>query len=110
MAAGPPSPRRPQKSDYGGSVNGDGGGRHNRLSATTTKTGGRRRRVADEAAAAATAPDGGFGWVICGATFLCHFVVGGTYYSFGIMLPDLIKYFDSDHVTISMIGSGNLQS
>ena len=51
-------------------------------------------------------PDGGWGWVICFATFLCHFVVGGTYYSFGIMLPHLIEEFNSDHVTISMIGSG----
>ena len=51
-------------------------------------------------------PDGGWGWVICFATFLCHFVVGGTYYSFGIMLPHLIEEFSSDHVTISMIGSG----
>ena len=50
-------------------------------------------------------PDGGWGWVICCATFLCNFVVGGTYYSFGIMLPHLIKEFNSDHVTISMIGS-----
>jgi len=50
-------------------------------------------------------PDGGWGWVICFATFLCHFVVGGTYYSFGIMLPHLIEEFNSDHVTISMIGS-----
>ncbi len=52
------------------------------------------------------APDGGWGWVICLATFLCHFVVGGTYYSYGIMLPHLIDQFNSDHVTISMIGSG----
>jgi len=36
---------------------------------------------------------------------MCHFVVGGTYYSYGIMLPHLIQQFDSDHVTISMIGS-----
>ena len=50
-------------------------------------------------------PDGGWGWVICCATFLCNFVVGGTYYSFGIMLPHLIEEFKSDHVTISMIGS-----
>ena len=54
------------------------------------------------------APDGGWGWVICLATFLCHFVVGGTYYSYGIMLPHLIDQFNSDHVTISMIGSGEL--
>ena len=52
------------------------------------------------------APDGGWGWVICAATFMCHFVVGGTYYSYGIMLPHLIKQFNSDHVTVSMIGSG----
>merc|ERR1719510_558670 len=50
-------------------------------------------------------PDGGWGWVICCATFLCNFVVGGTYFSFGIMLPHLIDEFNSDHVTISMIGS-----
>ena len=52
------------------------------------------------------APDGGWGWIICIATFMCHFVVGGTYYSYGIMLPHLIQQFESDHVTISMIGSG----
>ena len=52
------------------------------------------------------APDGGWGWVICIATFMCHFVVGGTYYSYGIMLPHLIQQLNSDHVTISMIGSG----
>ena len=62
-----------------------------------------QKRISQE-----VAPDGGWGWVICLATFLCHFVVGGTYYSYGIMLPHLIDQFNSDHVTISMIGSGEL--
>ena len=38
-------------------------------------------------------PDGGWGWVIVAASFLCNFVLDGIAYSFGIMLVPLVKYF-----------------
>ena len=40
-------------------------------------------------------PDGGWGWVIVAASFLCNFVLDGIAYSFGVLLPPLVEYFDS---------------
>ena len=38
-------------------------------------------------------PDGGWGWVIVIASFLCNFVLDGIAYSFGILLVPLVKHF-----------------
>ena len=50
-------------------------------------------------------PDGGWGWVVCLASFFCNFTVDGIAYSFGILLVPLVEYFDSSRSTISWVGS-----
>ena len=51
------------------------------------------------------APDGGWGWVVCFACFLCTMITDGIAYSFGILLNDLVTHYDSNVGTISWVGS-----
>ena len=50
-------------------------------------------------------PDGGWGWVVCFASFLCNMILDGIAYSFGILLGPLVIYFDSNRSTVSWVGS-----
>ena len=50
-------------------------------------------------------PDGGWGWVIVAASFLCNFVLDGIAYSFGVLLEPLVKYFNSSRSEVSWVGS-----
>lgn len=50
-------------------------------------------------------PDGGYGWVIMVASFLCNAIVDGTMYSFAIYIPDLTAALDATEMQITSIGS-----
>ena len=50
-------------------------------------------------------PDGGWGWVVCFASFMCNFMVDGIAYSFGILLGPLVEHFECSRSTISWVGS-----
>lgn len=50
-------------------------------------------------------PDGGYGWVIVFASFMCNLVVDGIGYSFGVFLPELVNYFEVGKGTIAFVGS-----
>ena len=50
-------------------------------------------------------PDGGWGWVVCVASFMCNLILDGIAYSFGILLEPLVNHFQSDNSTISWVGS-----
>ncbi|XP_049872731.1 monocarboxylate transporter 4-like isoform X2 [Pectinophora gossypiella] len=50
-------------------------------------------------------PDGGYGWVIVFASFMCNLVVDGIGYSFGIFLPELVKFFGLGKGTVAWVGS-----
>ena len=39
-------------------------------------------------------PDGGWGWVVVFASFLCNMILDGIAYSFGVLLNPLVKYKD----------------
>ena len=39
------------------------------------------------------APDGGYGWVVCAASFMALFIVDGVGMNFGILLPTLVQEF-----------------
>ena len=41
-------------------------------------------------------PDGGWGWVICFASFMCNLVLDGIAYTFGVLLEPLVTYFGSN--------------
>lgn len=50
-------------------------------------------------------PDGGWGWVVVFASFMCNLILDGIAYTFGILLKPLVEDFDSDAGTISWVGS-----
>ena len=50
-------------------------------------------------------PDGGWGWVIVGASFMCNAIVDGFIFSFGILLLPLIDEFGESKSKTAWIGS-----
>jgi len=50
-------------------------------------------------------PDGGWGWVVMIASFLCCLVLDGIAYVFGVFLEPLKNYYDVDNATMSGVGS-----
>ena len=61
--------------------------------------------IEEEDILAPAPPDGGWGWVVCAASFLCNMILDGIAYCFGVLLTPLCKYFDSDPGTVSWVGS-----
>lgn len=52
-----------------------------------------------------TAPDGGYGWVVLVASFVSFFIADGWSYSFGVLFPVIVDYFEESHGTTSMVGT-----
>lgn len=50
-------------------------------------------------------PDGGWGWVIVVASFVCCAVIDGLCSVFGVLLPDLVTYFGESSSKVSLAGS-----
>ncbi|XP_058821435.1 monocarboxylate transporter 3-like isoform X2 [Topomyia yanbarensis] len=50
-------------------------------------------------------PDGGYGWVIVFASFMCNMIVDGIAYTFGVFLNDFAKYFGEGKGTVAWVGS-----
>ncbi|CAN7984380.1 unnamed protein product, partial [Ixodes hexagonus] len=54
---------------------------------------------------AAEPPDGGWGWVVVLAGFMCHVVVDGIIYSSGVFFDEFLNYFGEGHALTSSIAS-----
>lgn len=50
-------------------------------------------------------PDGGYGWVICFASFMCNMIVDGIAYTFGIFLGEFVTYFGEGKGKVAWVGS-----
>ncbi len=50
-------------------------------------------------------PDGGWGWVIVMSSFLCNLIVDGIAYTFGVFMPEFVRYFDEGKGTVAWVGS-----
>lgn len=50
-------------------------------------------------------PDGGWGWVLVGAMFVCNSLVFGLMRSSGIFFVEFVQYFDESAQAISWISS-----
>nr|XP_023029542.1 monocarboxylate transporter 7-like isoform X1 [Leptinotarsa decemlineata] len=50
-------------------------------------------------------PDGGYGWVIVIASFICNMVVDGVSYCFGIFKDDLMEYYGESSGKVAWVGS-----
>lgn len=50
-------------------------------------------------------PDGGYGWVVVFASFMCNMIVDGIAYTFGIFLKDFANYFGESTGRTAWVGS-----
>ncbi|KAK3925719.1 Monocarboxylate transporter 12-B [Frankliniella fusca] len=50
-------------------------------------------------------PDGGWGWVIVAASFMCNLVVDGIIFTFGMLQPLLVKEFGVAASEVALVGS-----
>lgn len=50
-------------------------------------------------------PDGGYGWVVVFASFMCNMIVDGIAYTFGVFLPDLANYYGETTSKTAWVGS-----
>lgn len=50
-------------------------------------------------------PDGGYGWVVVFASFMCNMIVDGIAYTFGIFLEEFVRYFGEGKGKTAWAGS-----
>uniref|UniRef100_A0A1B6C6S6 Major facilitator superfamily (MFS) profile domain-containing protein n=1 Tax=Clastoptera arizonana TaxID=38151 RepID=A0A1B6C6S6_9HEMI len=50
-------------------------------------------------------PDGGYGWVIVFASFMCNMIVDGIAYTFGVFLEEFVVYFGEGTGKTAWVGS-----
>ncbi|XP_014278918.1 monocarboxylate transporter 9 isoform X4 [Halyomorpha halys] len=50
-------------------------------------------------------PDGGYGWVIVIASFMCNMIVDGIAYTFGVFLGEFVNYYGEGKGKIAWVGS-----
>lgn len=50
-------------------------------------------------------PDGGWGWLVVIASFICNMIVDGVCFSFGIVSPEFQKTFGVNHEKVGWVGS-----
>ncbi|XP_035211198.1 monocarboxylate transporter 12-like isoform X2 [Stegodyphus dumicola] len=60
---------------------------------------------ADEIANIPEPPDGGFGWVIVAASFLCNLILDGIAYTFGIFFMEFVRYYEVPKGKVAWVGS-----
>lgn len=50
-------------------------------------------------------PDGGYGWVIVFASFMCNMIVDGIAYTFGVFLGEFVSYYGEGKGKTAWVGS-----
>uniref|UniRef100_A0A2P2HYH7 Monocarboxylate transporter 14-like n=1 Tax=Hirondellea gigas TaxID=1518452 RepID=A0A2P2HYH7_9CRUS len=50
-------------------------------------------------------PDGGWGWVVVFASFMCNVMVDGIIFTTGLLLPAIVKEFDVSYSQVSWVSS-----
>ena len=50
-------------------------------------------------------PDGGWGWVVCAASFLISLIVDGCCYSYGIFYLEYLDYFGASKAKTTLVGA-----
>jgi len=61
--------------------------------------------AATKASEPASAPDGGWGWVVLIGSFVSFFIADGWSYSFGVLFPSVVEYFDESRGKTALIGT-----
>ena len=52
-----------------------------------------------------TPPDGGWGWIVCLASFVCNLIVDGVCYTFAIFAGEIQNHFESSKSKTALVGS-----
>uniref|UniRef100_A0A182MPH1 Major facilitator superfamily (MFS) profile domain-containing protein n=1 Tax=Anopheles culicifacies TaxID=139723 RepID=A0A182MPH1_9DIPT len=81
-----------------------------RGSATSSSSSGSSSSSSNEnsslgAYAEARPPDGGWGWVVCFASFMVNLIADGVTFSFGVMYIELLSYFGEGKGKTAWVGS-----
>ena len=50
-------------------------------------------------------PDGGWGWAVVAASFSANLILDGVCYTFGIIMPELLHYFQAGKGKTALVGS-----
>lgn len=58
-----------------------------------------------EAQSQKRAPDGGWGWVVVFASFVCNMIVDGVCLSYGVLNWEIRDQFDADPAQSALVGS-----
>jgi len=61
--------------------------------------------VVDATSKSGSAPDGGWGWIVLFGSFVSFFIADGWSYSFGILFPSVVEYFDESRGTTALVGT-----
>lgn len=61
--------------------------------------------VCSDEAEVVVPPDGGWGWVIVMASFMCNMIVDGIIFSFGTFLEHIAKDFSATIAEVTLVGS-----
>ena len=52
-----------------------------------------------------TAPDGGYGWVVCAVVFVICMIADGVINCYGVIMPEIIKTFNCSSSEAALIGA-----
>lgn len=50
-------------------------------------------------------PDGGWGWAVVAAAFTANLILDGVCYTFGVIMPELLHYFQAGKGKTALVGS-----
>ncbi|XP_074655968.1 monocarboxylate transporter 12-B-like [Tubulanus polymorphus] len=59
----------------------------------------------DDVSQTPAAPDGGYGWLIVFASFMCDCMADGVAFSFGVLMDEFLDYFRESNSKTSWVGS-----
>ena len=61
--------------------------------------------VTDDVSKHVSTPDGGWGWMVVLGSFVSFLIADGWSYSFGVLFPSIVEYFDESRGETSLIGT-----
>jgi len=50
-------------------------------------------------------PDGGWGWAVVAASFTANLILDGVCYTFGVLMPELLRHFQAGKGKTALVGS-----
>lgn len=61
--------------------------------------------VVDDVSKHLSAPDGGWGWIVLFGSSVAFFIADGWSYSFGVLFPSIVEYFDESRGATALVGT-----